>query len=68
MTKLILKHLFVNKFPSQQYVAPCVKEFEWEMGTRGLRMVGEFWTGIPVEVTQETGVVPRWRRAAIGTI
>ena len=35
--------------------------------TRGLRMVAEFWAGIPVEVTQETDIVPRYRRAAIGS-
>jgi len=35
--------------------------------TRGLRMMAAFWAGIPVEVTQEAGVVPRCRRAAIGT-
>ena len=53
--------------PSQQYVAPCVKGVKWGFGTRGLRMLAAFWTGIPVEVTQEAGVVPRRRRAAIGT-
>ena len=45
--------------PSQQYVVPCVKEVEWGFGTRGLGMVATFWAGIPVEVTQEAGVVPR---------
>ena len=30
-------------------------------------MVAAFWAGIPVEVTQETDVVPRRIRAAIGT-
>ena len=30
-------------------------------------MVAVFWVGVPVEVTQETGVVPRCRCAAIGT-
>ena len=43
--------------PSQQYVAPYVKGVEWGLGTRGLRIVAAFWTGIPVEVTQEAGVV-----------
>ena len=37
------------------------------MGRRGLAMVAAFWVGIPVKVTQEAGVVPRCRRAAIGT-
>ena len=37
------------------------------VGTRGLRIVAAFWVGIPVEVTQEAGVVPRCRRATIGT-
>ena len=53
--------------PSQQHVAPFVKGVELGFGTRGLRMVAAFWTGIPVEVTQETGVVLRCRRADIGT-
>ena len=30
-------------------------------------MLVVFWAGIPVEVTQGAGVVPRCRRAAIGT-
>ena len=30
-------------------------------------MVAAFRVGIPVEVTQEAGVVPRCRRAVIGT-
>ena len=47
---------------SKQHVAPCVKGVEWGLGTRGLRMWAEFWTGTPVEVTQEAGVVPRRRR------
>ena len=35
--------------PSQQHVSPCVKKgVEWELGTRGLRMVAAFWVGIPV--------------------
>ena len=33
----------------------------------GLRLVAPFWAGIPVEFTEEDGVVPRCRRAAIGT-
>ena len=45
--------------PSQQHVAPCVKVVEWGFGTRGLRMLAAFWVGIPLEVTQEAGVVPR---------
>ena len=53
--------------PSQQHVAPCVKLVKWGFGTRGLRMLAAFWAGIPVEDTQETGVVPRCRRTAIGT-
>ena len=53
--------------PSQQHVAPCVEGVEWGLGTRCLRLVAAFWTGIPVVVTQEAGVVPRRRRAAIGT-
>ena len=43
--------------PSQQHVAPCVKVAA--LGTRGLGMLATFWAGIPVVVTQETGVVPR---------
>ena len=54
--------------PSQQHVAPCLKMVEWGLGTRGLRVLAAFWAGIPVEVTQEAGVVPRRRRAAIGTL
>ena len=44
--------------PSQQHVAPCVKGVEWGLGTRGLRMLVAFWVGIPVEDTQDAGVVP----------
>ena len=44
-----------------------LEEVEWGLGTRVLRMVAAFWAGIPVEVTQEVDVVPRCRRAAIGT-
>ena len=32
-----------------------------------LRMLAAVWVGIPVEITQEASVVPRCRRAAIGT-
>ena len=53
--------------PSQQHVAPCVKGVEWVLGTRGLRMMAAFLAEIPIEVTQEAGVVPCCRRAAIGT-
>ena len=49
--------------PSQQHVAPCVKEVDWGLDTRGLRMVAAFWAGIPLELIQEAGVVPRRRRA-----
>ena len=52
--------------PSQQHVALCVKGVEWG-GHRGLRMMAAFWACVPVEVTQEAGVVPRCRRVAIGT-
>ena len=45
--------------PSQKHVAPCVKVVEWGFGTRGLRILAAFWAEIPVEVTQEAGVVPR---------
>ena len=51
--------------PSEQHVAPCVTDAEWGMVTRGLRMVAALWSGIPVEVTQEDGVVLRCIRAAI---
>ena len=53
--------------PSQQHVAPCVKVVGWGLGKRGLRIVAAFWACIPVEVTQEAGVVASCRRAAIGT-
>ena len=53
--------------PSQQHVAPCVKRIEWGLGTIGLRMVAAGWVGIPGQVTQEAGLVPRCRRVAIGT-
>ena len=53
---------------SRQHVAPCaLKRLELVLGRRGLRMVAVFWAGIPIEVTQEAGVVPRCRLAAIGT-
>ena len=47
--------------------AICLKGVELELGTRGLRMLAAFWAGISVEVTQETGVDLRSKRAAIGT-
>ena len=53
--------------PSLQHVVPFVKGAEWGFSTRGLGMVAAFWTCIPVEITQEAGVVPRCRRTAIGT-
>ena len=53
--------------PSQQHVTPCVKVVEWGLGTRGLRMVAAFSAGIPVKVTQEAGLVPRYRRTDNGT-
>ena len=49
--------------PSQLHVVPCARGVEWGLGTRGLRMV----VGILVEVTQEAGVVPSCRHAAVGT-
>ena len=51
--------------PSQQHVAPCAKDFEWGLETKGLRIVAAFWAGITV--TQEAGVVPRHIRATIRT-
>ena len=30
--------------PSQQHVAPCLKVVEWELGTRGLRLLLLFLT------------------------
>ena len=57
-----------NGAHSQQYVAECVKEVECRLDTRGLRMVAAFLAGMSVEVTQEAGVVPRCRRAAIVTL
>ena len=56
-------------YPSQQHVAPFVKEVEWGLGTRRFRKVAAFWAGLSVssartvEVTQEADVVPRCRRA-----
>ena len=44
--------------PNQQHVSSYVKGVEWGLGTRGLRIGAEFWIAIPVEVTQETSVVP----------
>ena len=44
--------------PSQQRVAPCVKEVAWGFCTRDLRMLAAFWAGIPVDNTQDAGVVP----------
>ena len=52
--------------PSQQHVAICVKGVERGLGTGYLRMVVAFWAVIPVEVTEEAGVVPRCTRVAIG--
>ena len=37
------------------------------MGTRGLGIVSAFWASNAVKIAQEAGVVPRCRRAAIGT-
>ena len=53
--------------PSQQHVAPCVKGVKWRLGPKGLRMVAAIWVSIPVEATQEAGVVSHCKRAAIGT-
>ena len=53
--------------PSQQHVAPCVKGVQQGLDTRGLRIMAAIWAGIPVEVTEEAGVVLRCRRAATGT-
>ena len=47
--------------------SPCAKGVEWGLGTRGLRTVAAFWAGIPVEVIQEAGVVPRCIRATMET-
>ena len=44
--------------PIQQHVAPCVKGAERGFGTRSLRILAAFWAGIPVEDTQDAGVVP----------
>ena len=46
---------------SQQHVASCVKMVEYGFSMRGFENVSRylaFWTGNPVEVTQETGIVP----------
>ena len=49
--------------PSQQHLHHVyIKGVQWGLGTRGLGMVASFWVGIPVEVTQEAGVIPRCRR------
>ena len=53
--------------PSQQHVAPCVKEVERRLGTRGMRIVTAFWAGIPVEATQEAGVISSCPRAILAT-
>ena len=55
---------------SQQHVAPCVKGVEWGLGTHIKRFEngGSVLGGIPVEVTQKAGVVPRCIRAVIGTL
>ena len=34
-------------YNSQQHVASCVKRVEWRLGTRGLKIVGAFWTSNP---------------------
>ena len=34
---------------------------------RGLRILAAFWACIPVEVTLEASIVPRFRYGAIGT-
>ena len=52
--------------PSQQLLSPCVKVVEYGLGTRGSRMVASFWDGIPLKITQEAGVVSRYRLTAIG--
>ena len=41
-----------------------VKRGWWGFGTRDLRILAAVWAGIPVEVTQETGVFPLCGRAA----
>ena len=40
---------------SQQRVAPCVKWVEYGLGTRGLRIVAEFWTSILVSSALTVG-------------
>ena len=37
---------------SQQHVVPFVKGVEWELSTRGVRMLAAFWAGISVEVNR----------------
>ena len=61
------KGILTSVQQTQQHFAPCVKWVEWGLEVRGLRMVPAFWVGIPVEVTQEAGKVPRCRRAAFRT-
>ena len=56
-----------NPVSNMLYHQPCVKRVECGLGTRGLRMVGAFWTGISIEVTQKAGVIPLRRRAATET-
>ena len=51
---------------SRQHVAPCVKGIEWA-GIGHKRVEAALWAGISVEITQEAGVDPRCRRAAIVT-
>ena len=41
------------------HVAPCVKVVDWGFGTIGLRILAAFFAGIPVEDTQDSGIVPR---------
>ena len=53
--------------PSHQHVASCVKVVERGLGMTSLRMVAAFWAGISAQVTEEVGVVPRYRYAAIRT-
>ena len=45
--------------------AICVKDVEWGIDKRGFKILAPFWAGIPVDVTQDAGGVPRCRRAAI---
>ena len=43
---------------SQQHVASCIQVVEWGFDSRGLRMLAAFSAGIPVEDTQDAGLVP----------